>query len=269
MIDIDGTLRRVADPWLHLHRHLNTAAEGGMYFRQWQQVRSPGNGCRNNFRVGAHRFVVSLNSLGNSQPATARQPSEFKETTNGVRIGGSRADVRNREAISCTLRAWLSRAVPHPSIRRAAGPRFRKLDALHVGPDVQSRLGSSPDGTVVEPQVPDRYARHGMLGVETAERRRRRLAAEHLDVLRLIVNALHLPGVERLQLRVLALRGATRPGCPPGRDRRGRPRTGWPFTNTSTTLRSMNTRNFSGSPGSSQTGAVSGGRERTSGNCDE
>lgn len=37
IFDIDGTLRRVADPWLHLHRHLNTAAEGGLFFRQWQQ----------------------------------------------------------------------------------------------------------------------------------------------------------------------------------------------------------------------------------------
>ena len=43
------------------------------------------NGCRNNFRVCAYRFVVSLNSVGNSQPATPRLPNEFKETTNGVR----------------------------------------------------------------------------------------------------------------------------------------------------------------------------------------
>ena len=55
------------------------------------------NGCRNNFRVCAYRFVVSLNSLGNSQPAIARLPNEFKETTNGVRIEGSRSGVRNRE----------------------------------------------------------------------------------------------------------------------------------------------------------------------------
>ena len=62
------------------------------------------NGCRNNFRVCAHRFVVSLNSLGNSQPATARRPNEFQGgTTNGVRIEGSQADVRNQEVTSATL----------------------------------------------------------------------------------------------------------------------------------------------------------------------
>ena len=78
------------------------------------------NGDRNNFRVCAHRFVVSLNSLGNSQPATARLPNEFKETTNGPRIEGSRADVRNQEVISAHV-AELSKLglLPHEA---AMGP---------------------------------------------------------------------------------------------------------------------------------------------------
>ena len=35
IFDIDGTLRSVADPWLHLHRHLGTAAQGEAFYARW------------------------------------------------------------------------------------------------------------------------------------------------------------------------------------------------------------------------------------------
>jgi phosphoserine phosphatase len=35
IFDIDGTLRTVADPWIHLHRHLGTAERGEDFFRRW------------------------------------------------------------------------------------------------------------------------------------------------------------------------------------------------------------------------------------------
>lgn len=35
IFDIDGTLRRVADPWLHLHAHLGTAEEGEGFYARW------------------------------------------------------------------------------------------------------------------------------------------------------------------------------------------------------------------------------------------
>lgn len=37
IFDIDGTLRQVPDPWLHLHRHLGTAQQGDRLYNQWQQ----------------------------------------------------------------------------------------------------------------------------------------------------------------------------------------------------------------------------------------
>ena len=43
----------------------------------------------------------------------------------------------------------------------------------------------------------------------------------------------------------------------------------FPFANTSTTLRSTNTRSCSGSSGSSRMGAVSGARESAPGSVDE
>jgi phosphoserine phosphatase len=33
--DIDGTLRTVADPWLHLHTHLGTLEHGAAFYRRW------------------------------------------------------------------------------------------------------------------------------------------------------------------------------------------------------------------------------------------
>ncbi len=36
ILDLDGTLRREPDPWLHLHRHLRTGAEGEKYYRRWR-----------------------------------------------------------------------------------------------------------------------------------------------------------------------------------------------------------------------------------------
>ncbi len=36
IFDLDGTLRREPDPWLHLHRHLRTGAEGEKYYRRWR-----------------------------------------------------------------------------------------------------------------------------------------------------------------------------------------------------------------------------------------
>ncbi len=35
VFDIDGTLRTVPDPWLHLHRHLGTSERGEAFFRRW------------------------------------------------------------------------------------------------------------------------------------------------------------------------------------------------------------------------------------------
>jgi len=35
VFDIDGTLRRVADPWLHLHRHLGTINLGEGFYRRF------------------------------------------------------------------------------------------------------------------------------------------------------------------------------------------------------------------------------------------
>jgi len=36
VFDIDGTLRTVPDPWLHLHRHLGTAEKGEEFFMKWK-----------------------------------------------------------------------------------------------------------------------------------------------------------------------------------------------------------------------------------------
>ena len=35
VFDIDGTLRTVPDPWLHLHRHLGTIERGEEFFQRW------------------------------------------------------------------------------------------------------------------------------------------------------------------------------------------------------------------------------------------
>jgi phosphoserine phosphatase len=37
IIDIDGTLRRVPDPWLHLHKHLRCEAAGEGYYQSWRR----------------------------------------------------------------------------------------------------------------------------------------------------------------------------------------------------------------------------------------
>jgi phosphoserine phosphatase len=35
VFDVDGTLRTVADPWLHLHNHLGTIEHGRQFYRRW------------------------------------------------------------------------------------------------------------------------------------------------------------------------------------------------------------------------------------------
>ncbi|MFC1452180.1 HAD family hydrolase [Verrucomicrobiota bacterium] len=37
IFDVDGTLRSVADPWLHLHAHLGTAKEGEGFYARWKE----------------------------------------------------------------------------------------------------------------------------------------------------------------------------------------------------------------------------------------
>jgi phosphoserine phosphatase len=36
IFDIDGTLRRVRDPWIHLHEHLGVAEKAEGFIDRWQ-----------------------------------------------------------------------------------------------------------------------------------------------------------------------------------------------------------------------------------------